>query len=447
MDKKVIGNRQGDFSGKWSEEANPVDYGFENENTNDQETRNRDKNRNKESADNKTDKSDEVKLSIDQIVKNLRGFIDLEAIAEREDPSGLKGAQRAGVGIEKHILAIQEEISENEVRLGELEMELDDTDTEEKDQEQVIHDKIIKRKRSFWSKIKGFLGIRDNKLLKLYEKRKKVQDDARDKYNEIYRMMSDVEQSSKQLNNKLKDLDPEQPKEDFLKKFETPLSEKDKKENLRFEALSELTTDEYLALWRRLNPNFIMKKLGEDKLETLEREKVNIAKEPKGTWGDKEKELGKEKADAIKKGLGERGSEAFREKSPRAFISEKERKEKERREKELKNEPKPIFVVFPTDVATSQLGVGIDYNNRRSAEDGLLKSDEVFISAKNDGVPVDAGVMFIPKNSEGKGWQFFEEHFEKHPEQRPAHIVYYEGKPLESVNDLLREQGIARLGE
>ncbi len=52
--------------------------------------------------------------------------------------------------------------------------------------------------------------------------------------------------------------DPEKMLEAYYSKMETmPLSNEEKREMLRPEVLAELSTEEYIALWRRLNPHFL----------------------------------------------------------------------------------------------------------------------------------------------------------------------------------------------
>ena len=52
--------------------------------------------------------------------------------------------------------------------------------------------------------------------------------------------------------------DPEKMLETYYAKMETmPLSNEEKRELLRPEVLAELSTEEYIALWRRLNPHFL----------------------------------------------------------------------------------------------------------------------------------------------------------------------------------------------
>lgn len=135
-----------------------------------------------------------------------------------------------------------------------------------------------------------------------------------------------------------------------------------------------------------------------------------------------------------------------------------------------------VFFVFPADVLASQCYYDKPLGGRASGRDrGKGKAprqsdgehNDYFVMSRENGIPIDAGLVFLPKNvfvnpengskylkyddenpvyaSEESGMraeEYWEQYFTEHPEARPAHVIYYDGKPADAVNDLLEKEGI-----
>jgi hypothetical protein len=134
------------------------------------------------------------------------------------------------------------------------------------------------------------------------------------------------------------------------------------------------------------------------------------------------------------------------------------------------------LVVFPSDFIASQLPFNFlsSIGEGHYRQDGFRGStaDKVWNDVTvwpEDGIPVEAGIVFLPKNTlvdpktgssyvlsspeerelkkvtDGvKAEEYWERYFSEHKEQRPNKIVYYDGSPAEAVNNFLRINGITQ---
>ena len=110
-----------------------------------------------------------------------------------------------------------------------------------------------KEKRGLLSGVKRAMGIGTKRRAELTEAAEELEAERQ----ELYQEQLKIEDERRELEERIAGTDVEEPKQEFLEKFETPLMPEEKKEGLDFEALAELSTEEYLELWRRLNPFFL----------------------------------------------------------------------------------------------------------------------------------------------------------------------------------------------
>lgn len=191
--------------------------------------------------------------SIEGKVARLRGWIDLEAIAGAEDPEGLaaveqESAVRAGRIEECKVLLAEGDgkYKRNEERMAALSGEMAAAKGKLREFE-------WKEKRGLLSGVKRAMGIGTKRRAELTEAAEELEAERQ----ELYQEQLKIEDERRELEERIAGTDVEEPKQEFLEKFETPLMPEEKKEGLDFEALAELSTEEYLELWRRLNPFFL----------------------------------------------------------------------------------------------------------------------------------------------------------------------------------------------
>jgi len=186
-------------------------------------------------------------------VERLRGWIDLDAIAAREDPDGLAEVEREGETRRGRVEDLKVALTEKDGRYAEVDARREEIPGEvvAAQRELELYDR--KERRSALGGVKKALGIGAKKRAELaakYDRLVKERDD-------LWKEKREIEGERATLERTIAEADIDGAKREFLEQFETPLTPEEKKEGLDFEALAELSTEEYLRLWRRLNPFFV----------------------------------------------------------------------------------------------------------------------------------------------------------------------------------------------
>lgn len=117
------------------------------------------------------------------------------------------------------------------------------------------HKKVMGRRKSMWGKFLKVLHLPDRKLQQLnaeIEEKQTAQITRAAEYDELCRQREEAEAQLEQIPDS----------DDLLHSYyekvaDTPLSDTEKRELLKPEALAQLSTAEYLKLWRRLNPHYL----------------------------------------------------------------------------------------------------------------------------------------------------------------------------------------------
>lgn len=187
-------------------------------------------------------------------VAQLREWIGLDAIAKNEDPEGLDAV---GLEVEERRACVgqyEAELAQSNQRQAEISQRLSEELPQRLSAANIaLGDFIRKENRGAFRGLKKALGIGAGKRAELEADLAQLEEERRDLQRERY----DIEDRQRSLKTAITGMDIDVPKREFLEKFETPLTPEEKREGLDFEALAELSTDEYLRLWRRLNPFFV----------------------------------------------------------------------------------------------------------------------------------------------------------------------------------------------
>ncbi len=313
--------------------------------------------------------------------------------------------------------------------------------------------------------------------------------------------------------------------DEFLSGFEKPLSREQKDSLLDYATLAKLSTDEYLKLWRHLNPQYVshvtrqgyrdhsamvyhtagLGEMANGFINTLKAGKtlqsfisLETGVLDSNLLDDKEALYSYMKEVYFKGGIPKSLLES-ENLSPDVIASTmggshgilsnpdgywRDRTAVHVGANNVLNDHygaesgNEIFYIFPADVVISQSGTS----------EGLLHRDEHTFKQKwiapytdekdhNDvsvyaqgGLPIDAGLVFLPKsilvdpntgskyrsfNSETmtgammtkemggiSAEEYWERYFKEHPEEKPAHIIYYDGNPETAVAKTLIKNGI-----
>jgi len=186
--------------------------------------------------------------NIEQIKKEL---VDPRAISKKVDAEGRSQTARAILEARAGGRTTSESIASNEQRL----QEIAELTTSSYQQERQKMGELTQRLENLVVKLKNAVGISDKQAATLQAEI----DTIKAERNALYEQSYTLENETKALRDKRTEIpNPKQLLEAYYEKMSTqPLSNEQKRELLKPEVLASLTTEEYIALWRRLNPHFL----------------------------------------------------------------------------------------------------------------------------------------------------------------------------------------------
>ncbi len=224
--------------------------------------------------------------------------------------------------------------------------------------------------------------------------------------------------------------------EAYYEKMETiPLSNVEKRELLKLETLTELSTEEYIALWRRLNPHFLshVTRQGFRDHNAMVYHSGGLQEFHNGFVSVLEDERNLRPPIAVREGLRSRDEATIREFLDGWVLqAENEEEAKDRLNRllhfSLATAPKypdqtavhfaaqivaddyyggernnEVFFVYPSDVLASQHDFACNgWEKDFTQPQSETKWNDVFIwpsSVDNPGILVDAGMVFLPENT------------------------------------------------
>lgn len=183
--------------------------------------------------------------------KNIKDILSARSISKKYDAEGREEALDDIKRLRSRKFSLRDEIASLEDNLVKMESEIDSLYGRKSDQEKELRVYL----KSFVFKLKSTLGLSDSKRGEFEEGLKKIEE----LQNKIIYDKFTEEQSLKKLKEDLIELkDPIARLKSYYKNVsKKPLTVDQKKELLTPEFVSKLSTDEYIALWRRLNPYFL----------------------------------------------------------------------------------------------------------------------------------------------------------------------------------------------
>lgn len=197
----------------------------------------------------------EIKKAVDERaahqerVQNLRNAINLEQIASKSNPEGYQSAVKESL--------------DTKIRIQKEQQRLDDIHAEQAttthalalDEQSLasLHTSQQARADSLVYKLKTLFHIKDKKMQSI----EKQESETAQRAQSAKETLQNLQNESQELSDAIQNINPDEPLHEFLEKYETPLNPDEKEKLLQFDSLAELSTDEYLKLWRRLNPFFV----------------------------------------------------------------------------------------------------------------------------------------------------------------------------------------------
>lgn len=196
---------------------------------------------------------DEAANDVAEKVALLKGWIDLEGIVRDQDPEGFMAAEQEGEARRAQVEQRKVKLAENEQRRVELEKRREELPREMAEANIALSRHARKERKGIFGGIKKALGIGAAERAELEGNYAKLEEEQRG----MWQRGMDIENERRDLEEEIAGTDIDGAKRELMEKYETPLTPEEKKEGLDFDALAELSTDEYLRLWRRLNPFFV----------------------------------------------------------------------------------------------------------------------------------------------------------------------------------------------
>ena len=463
---------------------------------------------------------------VQENLEEIRAIIDTKTIAESEDPEGLAEAQRKDQSILESCAIKRKELEDGSAEYKALSKEKNEYYDDSGEYVKLISAKAD-REKSHAHKVLTFFR-RPDKVLD------DINAELTEKENRYGRLIElayggyaddeGIETRKQSIDNIAETAINEN---EFLSSFEKPLSREQKDKLLDYAALAELSTDEYFKLWRHLNPQYISHTTRQGYrdhsamiyhtagLGKMASGFTNALKSGRMLYSSIGLNTGLSKSDLLddKEALHSYMEEVYFKKGiPKSLLESEDLSSNviagamggghgilgnphgywrdrtaihagannvlnDQYGAESGNE---IFYVFPADVVMSQSGTNtglLHNNNKRTVEIGdqrrvvpCTNGDNDVSIYVHDGLPLDAGLVFLPKSvlvnpNTGSKYhsfdsetmtgvvmtkemggitaeEYWEKYFKEHPEERPAHIIYYDGNPETAVARTLAKNGI-----
>jgi hypothetical protein len=377
--------------------------------------------------DGNEDSEEAASSTIDQTTAQIRAALfNPRVFSKTDDPEGRKT-------IKEEIKKTRVNIQEHRADMQGKEQSLVDLSekVEQLREKSVAHtQKLLTHASSVLSRIQKFIKYKAQKERGLEQALEGLE-------SEIQNLTEEIEALEKEL-LQLSEIEGELPDTQamlsaYYEQLKVqPLSNADKRKYLTPEVLADLSMEEYIALWRRLNPDFLThvtrqgfrdhtgmifhtaglgefiegftSVVGDEKIlrtpiavEGLRgHDKENIK-----SWLNKRGILSAGSKDEALSKLDEELDETFVSSPKYADTSAVHFASQEVADSlyggETDNE---IFFVFPTDTMVSQHAFGNVSNLRDKSTN--TKSNDVFVwpsSLNNPGIPVDSGLVFMPKDT------------------------------------------------
>lgn len=189
-----------------------------------------------------------TKLNIEEVKNEL---INHRTISINTDQAGRAETAKAAFGARTEAQTTQERLVEREQKIQQI-TELTSASYQ---REQQKSQELTQRMENLVVKIKGLVGIDDKQVSGLQAEVDAIKKERGELYAQSWAMeieLSGLKQKQTEIPN------PRQLLEAYYEKMSTqPLTNEHKRNLLKPEVLASLSDEEYVALWRRLNPYFL----------------------------------------------------------------------------------------------------------------------------------------------------------------------------------------------
>lgn len=364
--------------------------------------------------------------TVEQIKRTL---LDPTAISKKHDQEGRNVAATEVVSRRRELRSLQSNIAGQESVLAQIEEQTSTLNSLRAEKLLALEQKT----EELLVRIKSVFGIKDRAT-------GKIEDDIHSVATEIDQLSRQAEEARGELTRLRQEQSrlPDSRKllEAYYEKMETvPLSNAEKREMLKPEVLAELSTEEYIALWRRLNPHFLshVTRQGFRDHNAMVYHSAGLQDFHNGLVGVLEDEKILRSPMAVRDGLRSRDEATVRKfLEDWALKAENEEEAKKRLDAQLNhtwatapNYPdktavhfaaqivadgyyggesnNEVFFLYPSDVLASQHHFAFNgWEKDFTKPQSETKWNDVFVwpsTLDNPGISVDSGVVFLPEST------------------------------------------------
>lgn len=367
----------------------------------------------------------EIKPDIEQIKKEL---VDPRTISKKTDVEGRSETAQAILEARAGARSTRDSIAEKEQKVQEI-AELTSTSYQQGREKAKA---LTERLETLVVKLKSVVGAGDKQASVLQGEIDAIKSERDALYSQSYA----IEDELKTLREKQAEIpSPKQLLEAYYEKIATqPLTNEQKRELLKPEVLASLSTEEYIALWRRLNPHFLahVTRQGFRDHNAMIYHSAGLEEFHNGFLNVMEDERLLRPSIALA-GLKNRDEASVRQwLNDWVLQAEDQQQAKERLNNllhfHLASAPKypdetavhfaaqivadgyyggessnEVFFIYPSDVLASQHPFAFNgWEKDLTRPQSETKWNDVFVwpeSVDNPGIPIDAGIVFLPENT------------------------------------------------
>lgn len=380
----------------------------------------------KPESESRAETAEVVTQTIEQIKRTL---LDPHAISQKYDSKSRQAVEAEISEVRMRTTTVGEGITGKTETLSQKEQKVRELDALKAERVLVLEQRL----ETVAARLKKLFKIKDQSATEIQTEIGTLEAEMEELTSQALALRDDLEKLAQE---QAKLPDPERMLEAYYAKMETmPLSNEEKRELLRPEVLAELSTEEYIALWRRLNPHFLshVTRQGFRDHNAMVYHSAGLQEFHDGLTSVLRDQKLLRPPMAVRDGLLARDESSIRKLlEDWALQAEDEEEAKKRLNAQLNhslatapNYPdktavhfsaqivadgyyggesnNEVFFLYPSDVLASQHdyafnGAEKDFTKPQSE----TKWNDVFVwpsTLDNPGIPVDAGVVFLPEKT------------------------------------------------
>lgn len=380
----------------------------------------------KPESESRAETAEVVTQTIEQIKRTL---LDPHAISQKYDSESRQAVEAEISEVRTRATTVGEGITGKTETLSQKEQKVRELDALKAERVLVLEQRL----ETVAARLKKLFKIKDQSATEIQTEIGTLEAEMEELTSQALALRDDLEKLAQE---QAELPDPKRMLEAYYAKMETmPLSNEEKREMLRPEVLAELNTEEYIALWRRLNPHFLshVTRQGFRDHNAMIYHSAGLQEFHDGLTSVLRDQKLLRPPMAVRDGLRARDETSIRKfLEDWALQAEDEEEAKKRLNAQLNHslatapnypdktavhfaaqivadgyyggeKSNEVFFLYPSDVLASQHDYAFNgWEKDFTKPQSETKWNDVFVwpsTLDNPGIPVDAGVVFLPENT------------------------------------------------